>query len=499
MANGTSQTIDYDALAQQHGASAGQTIDYDALAVQHGAPASTPTSPGSPWQTVDPKALEQQIEANPFRALQIPFEQLGVTAGRAHDELANQMLEDAAKGREVSKSDYVKHFLLGSGADAARMVAGTLSPEGIATGVATAVAPEVMGPALLAHGAVGVAENAPKAIEGNPEAIQNVLTSGAEMTGGGAVTGGAYGAGSTSPIRSGWRKIGNPMGLVSTGEELLTQGISPRTSMTNFGPSLQHAAADLKVYDAQSPIQNVHDLNDAIPEIKQKIWNEEVEPALQRQAKQPVQMKPVADAVRVQISDEMREFDEANADKLEAFAKKLETARDVTSANKLLKYANGQLESYFNKFPAARKANLMNDPETAGWEAARSELRNQFLKTMEDAGESGVRDARMRYGAFDTLQDAVERRVNVADRAKPMSLGRIVGLAGAAPTGGLSLLAGELSNYLNKPDVLVRRGIGKLQPEIPILPTYNALSPRGMTVRAAMGAGGISRAAEEGR
>ena len=269
-------------------------------------------------------------------------------------------------------------------------------------------------------------------------------------------------AATPAAIQGGWRKIGNPFGLASTGQELLTQGISPRTSMTNFKPSLARAAADLKAFDAESPIKSVQDLNDAIPDIKRKIWNEEVEPALKRQGSKPVEMKPVADAVRNQISDEMREFDEGNADKLDALATKLENARDVTSANKLLKYVNGQLESYFQKFPAARRANLMNNPETAGWEAARAELRNQFLTTLEDAGETGVRDARLRYGAFDTLQDAVERRVNVADRAKPMSLGRIVGLAAAIPTAGLSVVAGELSNYLNKPDILVKRGIRKL-------------------------------------
>lgn len=283
------------------------------------------------------------------------------------------------------------------------------------------------------------------------------------------VAGEAFSSGSGA-IRSGWRKVGNPFGLASTGEELLTQGISPRTSLTKFAPSLERAAGDLKAFDAQSPIKNVHDLNDAIPEIKQKIWNEEVEPALQRQATKPVEMKPVANAVRSQISDEMRTFDEANAEKLEKLADKLEVAKDVKGANGLLKYINGQLESYFQKFPTARRANLMNNPETAGWEAARSELRNQFLTTLEDAGEAGVRDARLRYGAFDTLQDAVERRVNVADRAKPMSLGRIVGLAGAAPTGGLSLVAGELSNYLNKPDVLIRRGIAKLPEPIRTTP-----------------------------
>jgi len=263
-------------------------------------------------------------------------------------------------------------------------------------------------------------------------------------------------------IRGGWRAIGNPFGLASTGQELLTQGISPRTSLLNFKPSLERAASDLKAYNEQSPINNVQDLHDAIPEIKQKIWSEEVEPALQRQADKPVKMQPVADAVRGQISDEMKTFDEPNAEKLEKLASKLEATKDVQGANKLLKYINGQLESYFQKFPAARKANLMNNPETAGWEAARAELRNQFLTTLEANGETGVRDARLRYGAFDTLQDAVERRVNVADRAKPMSLGRIVGMAAAPATGGVSLVAGELSNYLNKPDVLVRRGINNL-------------------------------------
>ena len=267
-------------------------------------------------------------------------------------------------------------------------------------------------------------------------------------------------------IRSGWRTIGNPFGLASTGEELLTQGISPRTSLLNFKPSLERAAGDLKAYNEQSPINSVQDLHDAIPEIKQKIWSEEVEPALQRQAAKPVNMKPVADAVRAQISDEMRTFDEGNAEKLDKLADKLDTTKDVASANSLLKYINGQLESYFQKFPAARRANLMNNPETAGWEAARAELRNQFLGTLEDAGENGVRDARLRYGAFDTLQDAVERRVNVADRQKPMSLSRIIGMLGAVPTAGTSLVLGELSNYLNKPDVLIRRGIRNLpEPE----------------------------------
>jgi hypothetical protein len=270
--------------------------------------------------------------------------------------------------------------------------------------------------------------------------------------------------------RAGYRAAGNPFGLASTGEELLTQGISPRASATTFKASLAKAAPDLKAYHAESPIKNVQDLNDAIPEIKEKIWASEVDPALKRQAAKPVNMAPVADAVRKQITPEMREFDSANADKLDTLAAKLGNTRDVGSANSLLKYVNGQLESYFSKYPAARRANLMANPETAGWEAARSELRNQFLSTLEQAGETGVREARLRYGSLTDIGDEVERLVNVADRAKPMSLGRILGLVGAVPTGGLSVAAGELSTYLNKPDVLVRRGIKRLGRSAPSQP-----------------------------
>lgn len=262
--------------------------------------------------------------------------------------------------------------------------------------------------------------------------------------------------------KAGLRKIGNPYGLASTGEELLTQGISPYAKATGFKKALDRAGTDIKAFDAQNPIKGVQDLNDAIPEIKQKIWSEEVEPALVRHGNKPVSMKPVADAVRKEITPEMLEFDEGNATKLEELAVKLENARDVTSANRLLKYVNGQLESYFAKYPSARRANLMANPETAGWEAARSSLREQFLGTLEGAGETGVRNARMRYGALEEIGKQVERRVNVADRAKPMSINRILGMAGAIPTAGASVLAGELGHYLNKPDVLIRRGIAKL-------------------------------------
>ncbi len=440
--------IDYEALAKQAGAigsesaSAGRGVDYAALAKQAGATSSKaadqPEKAGFGKRFLQSSGFEGMVEAgkNPpqtfgdvvSRGLAPAKELVGkVFAPAQHlQEIIAAHKAGNKEGTVSGVSKLVDSFIPGTG-NANELSQNTMKDVqdknyaalgGTATGLATQLAltrGAVKGPAALKESAVGA-----------------------------------------------YRGIGNPFGLASTGEELLTQGISPRASATSFKPSLAKAAPDLKAYHAESPIKNVQDLNDAIPEIKQRIWDNEVDPALKRQAAKPLNMSPVSDAVRKQITPELREFDSANADKLDTLAAKLSNARNVAQGNSLLKYINGQLESYFSKYPAARRANLMANPETAGWEAARSELRNQFLGTLEQAGETGVRDARLRYGALMDIGDEVERRVNVADRAKPMSLGRILGLVGAVPTGGLSVAAGELSTYLNKPDVLVRRGLSRL-------------------------------------
>lgn len=200
MPPGNGQTIDYDALAQQHG-----SIDYDSIAKQHGSlEYSDPSDPQSPWHYMNPQDIQTQISQSPFRSLQIPFEQLSNTAQRAQSNLQNKMLSNAAKGQQPSTWDMTKNFLYGSGSDTSRMTAGAVSPAGIGTAVATAVAPEVMGPLLLAHGTVGAAENVPGAIQGNPNAVQGMLQSGAEAAGGGAVAAGSIGPGTTTPIRDVW-------------------------------------------------------------------------------------------------------------------------------------------------------------------------------------------------------------------------------------------------------------------------------------------------------
>jgi len=270
------------------------------------------------------------------------------------------------------------------------------------------------------------------------------------------------------------KAIGEPFHIGMSGEDLLKKGVSPRAQATGWDDAISRPGVQraLTEHNAATPIKSAADLDEAIPLMKEKVWKEKVEPALERQAKREVDMHPAAEAVRKAVSPEMQEFDPEHADQLHSLADKLEGSRNVEGANRLLTYVNGKLESYFAKYPSARRANLLNNPDVAGWESARRAIREQFLNTLENAGEKQIREARQDYGGLETIGKEVERRVNVADRAKPMSLSRLLGLMAAVPTGGVSVVAGEVAHHLNKPDVLIKRGISRLNPpaEAPFTP-----------------------------
>jgi hypothetical protein len=289
------------------------------------------------------------------------------------------------------------------------------------------------------------------------------------------------------------KKVGEPFHIGMSGEDLLKKGVSPRAQATGWDDAMARPGVQRAIQEshAASPIKSAADLDEAIPQMKDKIWSEKVDPALERQAKRPVDMKPAADAVRKQITPEVKEFDEGHAKELDSLAEKLEGSRDIEGANRLLKYVNGKLESYFSKYPSARRANLANNPDVAGWESARRAIRDQFLDTLEKAGETQVRDARQDYGGLETIGKEVERRVNVADRSKPWSLSRILGWSSAPMTGPIGPIMGEVATHLNKPDVMIRRGVGRLKPEAetpftppkPFTPTQGSSLPQTVTAQ----------------
>jgi hypothetical protein len=271
--------------------------------------------------------------------------------------------------------------------------------------------------------------------------------------------------------------LGNPYTMGMGWNDLVTKGVRPRARATGWQDALQSPGVQraVKEYHDASPINSMEDFKDAVPEIKEKLWDEKVQPALDRQGPRPVDMKPVAEKVRGAITPQMREFDPNGVKAMEDLASKLDKARTVSEASELNKYANSQLESYFSKYPTARRSALATSPDTMGWENARSAIREQLGKTLEDAGETETQSARKDYGHLTTIEKELERKVNVNDRKSSMSLPRILGLVGAVPTGGMSVVAGEIAHHLNQPDVLIRRGMNKLNP--PEAPKFTPPAP----------------------
>lgn len=275
------------------------------------------------------------------------------------------------------------------------------------------------------------------------------------------------------PFTSVAKRVAEPFGVGVEGESLLKKGISPYAKQTGYDAAVERATNDIVDYHKENPINSVKDLDEAIPEIQKKIMDKEIKPVVAKHAKEelaPERMARVQKAVEDSISPFTEEFDEAGAKGVKELAEKMGKARtvgDLIGGDRggLLGYVNGKLESYFSKYPSARKSNLMANPDTAGWAAARGALREEVLGHLEDQGETGMGEARQRWGALEELSKATERRVNQADRVKPMSLPRILGLVGAPVTGGLSVVAGEVAHHLNKTDVLVRRGIQRMADE----------------------------------
>src|SRR5208337_4423604 len=90
---------------------------------------------------------------------------------------------------------------------------------------------------------------------------------------------------------------GNPLGMGLEGHELLTKGVRPRARAQGWQDAIQSPGVQraIQEYHAQTPITGVEDFRDAVPVMKEKLWDEKVQPALDRQGPRPVDMSPAAD------------------------------------------------------------------------------------------------------------------------------------------------------------------------------------------------------------
>lgn len=119
--------------------------------------------------------------------------ELGDMAKESAEKQQTDTLTRAAKtGQQPGAGDKTSLFMKNALASTLKMGAGAVSPQGQATAAGMVFAPEIVGPAIAAHGLATTAAHAPGAVKGNPEEAERALGGAAETVGGAAGTADAF-------------------------------------------------------------------------------------------------------------------------------------------------------------------------------------------------------------------------------------------------------------------------------------------------------------------
>lgn len=160
-----------------------------------------------------------------------------------------------------------------------------------------------------------------------------------------------------------------------------------------------------------------------------------------------INLSPVADAMEGSISPKTALENPGEAARIQAIANKYRGPFSVDTVDSLLRNTNAELNSYYGKNPAARSVAAAANPDTAMLDAQAQALRDAFYKHL-DAPQQGAaaRQLQREYGSLSELEDAMQKRKNIALRQAPDSLSEQLAKwssLGDVLHGGTQLLAGN--------------------------------------------------------
>jgi hypothetical protein len=247
--NKPAKTVDFDEPIQQQ-------VQFDEEAPAEKQPEEKPEDTRLPWERTGKENLWSAIKPWGFvedtsNALKRAGQWIGQQGEAAHEE----NLRRIARGEQPGLIRRMIPTVLGTGASTAKMAGGLVEPQNIAIGAATAVAPEVMGPALAAHGLYGAEqarEQAQKEGGWSPETAEAGLSSLAEAAGGGAATGEAVHGGlrNTMTARAVDKAVrGTPMteaGRIQAAVEQARAVKEPSLKETDYVDRVKRAVPDLQ-------------------------------------------------------------------------------------------------------------------------------------------------------------------------------------------------------------------------------------------------------------
>jgi hypothetical protein len=218
-------------------------------------------------------------------------------------------------------------------------------------------------------------------------------------------------------------------------ESLAMKATKPRNSINNVTEKMQTALPDAR-RAADSLGINVTSLDEArtaTMQAKKDVWGEYQQNHLEpgKQSGLAIDGNKIADAMESKIT---RKMEIENPEKAQAIRDKAKLYRrdiPVSEAEELMENANNGLNAHYAKTKVSQRV-AANDPEIGPDVAFADTLRGELNKTLEKVSGPGGEELRKRYGALTTLEDVLNRRINVAERQAPESLIEQMGKKDAA-------------------------------------------------------------------
>jgi hypothetical protein len=401
------------------------------------------------------------------------------------------------------------------------VVKGAVSPAGLATIGAGVVAPEIVAPAMFAHGGWNLAKSAPGALEGRPEDVEQALMSSSEMAAGGAGIRAVQVSPKPTATGQMMRAAGRFTGNVITGEppsfkvpeasKSLTQAVQPGVNIPRAAETIPKAGRRLQQMRASgqltkadgTPLREIRSTGDqleAVTSAKKNILGEIQNRMGPVKDLQP-DVSPVAEAIRGSVDKITGKQFPSQASAIERRAATYdEGGYSIADIESRIQSANKSLRNFYKQPTAGENPTSMDMDATL---AEVKTLRELLDKHIENLSGDGVKELKSEYGAMRDLERATARQHAIATRTKGAGLWEglayvhaagdlLSGDALGAVRGAGAVTVGRMLKTLRDPNFLIDQsfhGPKAFEAAEPIAKSSGPPPPKGLLPKPATEAG----------
>lgn len=326
---------------------------------------------------------------------------------------SKEPLNGAPSGPIVGGFD-LKQLGAGVLADTAGAVRAATGPTGLATTAAMIAAPEVTGPALMAHGGYNLVKGWGDL--SNPDVLQNELNAAGEAVGGVALTGAAVKAGGGPITQAVRQQVAASKAAQAPAQAAVDfqRAVPPMKSAPYTALDYAKARPYLETEHGAAPIEDVQGLRDAadnaIGGIEDKIQqainqlpNAQFRPTVLQDVKTALQSNARGQAF---VNAGLKDLQDFNFDQPKTLA-------DLDTIRRQLNLENQATLAQNNYKTAAVRA---SDPAFAAREAAAESLRDQIYSQLSANGMPDAQQLRLDEGSLIKIRNAAQNQIFNADK-----------------------------------------------------------------------------------